>query len=231
MELGGILEKASIYSFTNDDLTTPATPFEFVLPINPESMRQQVQVRHDSRVEIGQQHTTQNYLGTPPESMNLEFIFDQTGLIENYAAEHRNKPVRQQVAEFLAVVYNMVSSAHEPRYLVLVWGARVFPCKLGNLDIQYTLYGSNGEPLRAKMNATFRHHVPRRERNGRSNKQSPDLTHERIARDGDRLDWLTNGIYNTPELVYQVARANELTTFRQLKPGSPLRFPPLEKTA
>ncbi len=61
-------------------------------------------------------------------------------------------------------------------------------------------------------------------------KKSPDLTHVRSVKAGDRLDLMTNKIYNDSKYVTQIAKANGLTTIRKIKPGKDLVFPPLDKT-
>ena len=58
---------------------------------------------------------------------------------------------------------------------------------------------------------------------------SPDLTHYQKVNQSDRLDLMTNNIYNDPKYLMQVAKANALTTIRTLKPGKELYFPPFNK--
>ncbi len=56
---------------------------------------------------------------------------------------------------------------------------------------------------------------------------SPDLTHLVTVRAGDTLPLLCERIYREPGYYLDVARINGLSAFRQLQPGSRLRFPPL----
>ena len=58
---------------------------------------------------------------------------------------------------------------------------------------------------------------------------SPDLTHYRKGTAGDRLDLLTYKIYDDSKYVLQVASANGLTSFRNLRAGTDLYFPPFDK--
>jgi len=47
------------------------------------------------------------------------------------------------------------------------------------------------------------------------------------VRDGDTLPLLCHRIYGDPGYYLDVARHNQLTDFRQLRPGAKLHFPPL----
>jgi len=98
------------------------------------------------------------------------------------------------------------------------------------LDINYTLFHPNGKPLRAKISATFLDYVAQEQREQEARRQSPDLTRIRRIKAGDRLDKMVGEFYNDPKFTQQVARANNLTTFRLIKPGIELSFPPLDKT-
>ena len=64
-----------------------------------------------------------------------------------------------------------------------------------------------------------------------ANNKSTDLSHRRVFKAGDRLDKLTDDIYQDSNLMLQVARFNGLTSLRNLRVGLDLAFPPLEKTA
>ena len=60
--------------------------------------------------------------------------------------------------------------------------------------------------------------------------KSPDLTHIRTVQSGDTLPLLAKAMYGSSRYYLVVAEANGLDDFRNLKPGTKLFFPPLEKT-
>lgn len=61
----------------------------------------------------------------------------------------------------------------------------------------------------------------------RANGNSPDMSHLVTMRAGDTLPLLCKRIYSDPAYYMEVARVNRLVNFRNLLPGSVLRFPPL----
>jgi len=61
------------------------------------------------------------------------------------------------------------------------------------------------------------------------NNQSPDIIHERLFRETDRIDLMSHNIYGKGEYYTDVAAHNGLDSFRQVRAGTTLYFPPLEK--
>lgn len=235
----GSIEKVSIYAYTDRLVTkqNEAAPQPFYLPINPENYSESRKVITDNRQGQGNQGTDPRYIATSPEELKLDFIFDGTGAIENYKytdppkkSANVDRSVKGQLKLFLDTVYHMEGETHRPNFLRVCWGQYlVFTCVLSSLDIQYTLFEANGDPLRAKISATFLNYLAKEEREAAEKKKSPDLTRGRTVKAGDRLDLMTHDIYNDVKYILQVARFNGLRTLRRLKPGSQLAFPPLEK--
>jgi hypothetical protein len=127
----------------------------------------------------------------------------------------------------------MNGDIHQPAFLKISWGNMLwrgghFDCRLASLDIVYSLFNRNGEPLRAQLNTKFIEDLSVKKRLAIENKNSPDLTHTRIIEDGTNLPLWSNRIYNDPLLYIEIARANKLDHFRSLKPGSEIIFPPID---
>ncbi|MEP7229804.1 MAG: hypothetical protein ABI691_06100 [Ginsengibacter sp.] len=222
------LHKITIWSYKDKEFNTKLS--EFKVPINPESYSQNYKINLDTEKGHGQQGTDPKYKSTEPEQFKLDIILDGTKTMEGYDASHDRKTVKQQLDDFQKCVYFMEGEIHRPRFLKIFWGEEInFPCVLSQLDINYTLFNPDGSPLRIKISATFLKYLSEKKREAEQQKKSPDLTHERIAGSGDRLDLLTYNIYNDPKYFLQVARINELTTLRKLRVGNKLFFPPFNK--
>lgn len=234
MVQNGAIEKVRIFSYTDKKFNQPNTAVEqpFYLPVNPETYSKNFKVGTDNRRGHGNQGTDPNYTSTAPEELKLDFIFDGTGTIENYRyTEPNEKSVKKQLELFLNTVYCMEKKIHRPNFLKIHWGDYLkFPCILSNLDITYQLFEKNGDPLRVKISATFLNYLAQEERTARERTRSPDLTHLRFTKAGDRLDLMTFDIYEDTKYLLQVAKANNLVTFRRVKTGVELRFPPIDKT-
>lgn len=230
----GTLVKLAIYAFTTRDFSTTAdegrSEPDFTAPINPDSFSKNFKIEHDVKRASGNSGQEVKFKATAPEELKLDFIFDGTGTMEGYTGKYREMSVHDQLQEFITTIYTFDGNIHRPKFLLLVWGTEIrFRCVLTNLDINYTLFHSDGSPIRAKASCTFLDYVAKEERLAKENRRSPDLTHYRKVKQGDRLDLMTHRIYNNPSYFMQVARVNGLTTIRELKPGTELYFPPINK--
>ena len=222
------LAKLKIHSFPNRDFTGDETVF--TAPINPESFTKNYKVDLDVRRGHGNSGTDVRFKSTVPEELRLEFILDGTGTMEGYLDAMKSMPVHDQLQAFLRCAYNMDGNIHRPRFLVIIWGSEInFHCVLSNLDINHTLFNAQGHPLRVRLTATFLNYVAREERMAQDRQSSPDLTHYRKVVQGDRLDNLTNSIYNDPAYLMQVAKVNGLSSIRHVRPGTSLYFPPFDQ--
>lgn len=228
----GQLTKILIKAFKDKTLRTPYSEYpEFELPVNPESYSQNFKIEYEVTKAQGSQGVDEKYTYTNPEELKLEFIVDATGTIEGYSKKLADKPVSQQIELLLNTTYYMIGETHKPPFLKVIHGENlVFHCLLTNLDINYTLFHPNGEPLRAKCSVTFLNYKEQERRVLEEDKRSPDLTHVRQVKGGDTLPLMTHEIYGNKLLYLQVARENGLTSFRNLSTGQDIVFPPLEKT-
>lgn len=232
------MEKVRIYTFIDRNFLDPGEGIKemkpaFLAPVNPESFTKNLKIDLDQRRGHGSHGTDLRFKSTVPEELRLEFILDGTQTIDGYGGEDttlKTMPVHDQLKKFLDSVYKYEGEIHRPKFLLLIWGSEIrFRCILSNLDINHTLFNTNGEPLRAKLSVTFLNYKAREERLAEERQQSADLTHQRKVKQGDRLDLMTYRIYNDSNYFLQVGKANGLTQIRNIKPGLNLFFPPFDK--
>ena len=114
--------------------------------------------------------------------------------------------MQEQIDEFRETVYDLDGAIHQPRYLKLVWKDFVFDCILSELKIAFTLFNSEGAPIRAKLSCRFLNYKETERRVREEGKSSPDLTHTRIVKDEQNLPLLVHGIYGSPNHYLEVAR-------------------------
>lgn len=195
----------------------------FAVGINPESVSEAYENKHDTRNSKGNQHAKPIYSFSPPRRLSFDFTLDGTNTAEGYF--WKGVPVSLQVLQLVRTVYDMKGNSHIPRFLWLFWGPYNFKCVLSSMTINYTLFKPDGTPLRAKVSAAFISY----EKDSEVKKQSPDITKHRKIKAGDRLDHLIYKEYNDPKYLMQVARANGLTSVRNIKPNADITFPPIDK--
>jgi len=166
--------------------------------------------------------------GYGDESFNVPtIILDATGAIPRYEWPAGATDVPQMIAALKKVVSDYVGSEHEPPIVKIQWGQFLQYARLSSMNIEYQLFSCTGTPVRAVVSLTFNHYMTVNELLAKMNKQSPDLTHLVEVKVGDTLPLMCARVYKDSSLYLQVAKANNLTNFRSLKPGTHLYFPPL----
>ena len=196
---------------------------EFKALINPAGYEHGFNIRYTKNKALGQAGTEAKYDITQAEKLTLKsLVLDGTGAVPGELV-----PVRTQVENLRRATYDYVGTLHEAPIVQVVWGALLFFGRVESLKFDYTLFKPNGEPLRAKVSLNLVEYQSPPEIVKESKQSSPDLTHLIVVRAGDTLPLLCERIYRDPSYYLEVARFNGLTAFRQLRPGTSLRFPPL----
>lgn len=239
----GKLEKLRIVPCDEKDYSdfNPDNEEAFSVLINPETVNEKYQVVYKEAAADGSTSAELKFSKIAPKSYVVDLIFDSTGILQddgglgtNLFADNDTPTVPEQIEVFKNVVLNYKGDLHQPRYCVILWGPTaedtLFRGRLTDLDITYTLFHADGTPIRAKAKATFKESITHKEQADDQQKNSPDLTHVRVVKEGDTLPLMTHRIYGDPKYFLEVARVNKLTNFRKLKVGSRIIFPPIDKT-
>jgi len=223
----GKLEKVVIRGF-RDKKAVNEFVGSFELPINPEGYSRNLKIKNDNSQAKGKGGNDPKHTATESEKLKLDFYFDNTGTVEGNFLD--GTPVPEQIADFLAVVYQIDSEKHDPLFLKISWGKFfIFQCKLEDISIEYKLFCPDGEPLRAKISANFIEYCNPEEQERKDAKSSPDLTKVRRVQERDTLPLMSYKLYGDSKYYWQIAEANQLTTFRKLTTGQDLVFPSIKK--
>jgi hypothetical protein len=117
---------------------------------------------------------------------------------------------------------DIVPSEHESAQIKVKFGSIEFVGSCTSFNVEYIDFDLSGEPLSAEVNLEF-HEEPEA-----ADLQSPDITHLITLKDGDHMTNVSRKIYGSPNYITEVAKANNLNSFRGIEPGSKLYFPPLQ---
>lgn len=236
----GELIKLQIKAYSDATFQTEVANGEFRTLLNPEKYIFRYKVKQNRQQGSGTSSSAPRYNRTPPEDLELEFIFDRTGVLINYGepgkaddelSTDEGVGIADDVDLLKRVVFDYNGDEHRPNYLVISWGALLFKGVLTNLDITFKLFRADGTPLRATATAKFNGFIEDNLRVALENNSSPDLTHVRIVKEGDTLPLMTHKIYGDSKYYLEVAKANKITNFRKLNVGQKIFFPPIEKVS
>jgi hypothetical protein len=218
----GELEKLIIEAYTTPDYSGSAVR-SFRVTFNPDEYVRVYDIEYEERQGAGSTGSPMVFKRIKPQDYTIKFLIDGTGV----AGERID--VDDKVREFFETV-GYDGEIHRPRYLQVIWGSLRSNCVLLRAEVTYKMFRPDGTPVRAVVNASFREAVDDSTRVRRDRASSPDLTHVRTVRDGDRLPAMVYDIYGDISHYMDVARANGLASPRMIKTGETLVFPPLAKS-
>jgi hypothetical protein len=226
----GELTKLKIIAYRDNKFTLIVGDGIFSSLLNPEKYAFKYKVEYTESQGQGTSASQPKYVRSVPEDLNLEFLFDRTGIIKGHSND-LEVGIVADIERFKRIVFDYNGDEHKPNYLMIGWGTLLFKGILAEMTIEYKLFSPEGVPLRAVVKASFKGIVEDLLRLAKENNNSPDLTHVRIVKEGDTLPLMTFRIYGDSKYYLQVAAANNLTNFRRLQSGQHIKFPPIEKVS
>ena len=86
------------------------------------------------------------------------------------------------------------------------------------------MFSPDGNPLRAKADVGFSGFSDAKLMAAKANKQSPDMSHLKVMKPTNNIPMFCAEIYKDSTLYTEVARANDLDSFRKIKNGKTKNF-------
>ncbi|SMP13278.1 CIS tube protein [Chryseobacterium profundimaris] len=242
----GEIKKITIGTYEDSGYKKAVKSKAFEALINPTGFSFTRKNDFNNEQASGSSNGEQKFEKTSSPTLQLEFLFDGTGVTKANSGNKlinkikeglgkrdpfSKKSVTDQLYDFYEATGDYNGSIHKPYNVIIIWGEFEFKGILNEFTIDYKLFNNDGTPLRAIGKATFAGSISKELAAKTAKISSPDLTHKRTVKDGDTLPLMTERIYGDSKYYLEVAKANGLVNFRQLKPGSELYFPPIEKTS
>ncbi len=166
--------------------------------------------------------------GGQPKQLQMQLLFD------TYKGE--NSPdVRRVYTDKLLKMMEIEQSLQDnrtrtgrPPKCQLFWGTLwSFKCVIESLNLKFTLFTSEGQPVRALADLTLKQADDETELAGQ-NPSSAGKAGARawVVQAGDRLDWIAHRTLGDAGLWRHIANENDLLDVRALAPGLVLIIPP-----
>lgn len=226
----GELKKLKVIGYKDDKFTEKVGDGEFTTLLNPEKYTFKYKVEYTEAQGQGTSASQPKFVRTPPEDLDLEFLFDRTGVIHGQD-DTSGDGIIDDIQKFKKIIFDYGGDEHKPNYVMIGWGTLLFKGSLLEMSIEFKLFAPDGTPLRAVVKTKFKGSVEDDLRVAKENNNSPDLTHIRIVNDGDTLPLMTYKIYGDSKYYLEVAKANNIRNFRTLEVGQKIYFPPIEKVS
>lgn len=196
------------------------------LPMEPEQISFGNSIHYRDDIQLGSTGGDIRFEKYGPATLSLKFTIDCTGVVEGTLP---GDSVYDKVNDLADLLYVNNSDGHSPSYVVVTYGELLFKGRLEKMDTKYQLFSSGGVPLRATVSLVFKRFMTGKEERKKFSKQSPDMSRLVTVKEGETLPYLCHRLYGDSLLVREVARFNELDSFRNIPAGTQLLFPPLKK--
>lgn len=219
------MEKLKIKTYTDAKFSQQYLD-TITLSINPESLRFVKGITYQEDKQLGSINTSNAFNKYKPETLAFDCIIDCTGVVEGTKEGDKVKSKVEDIEKHL-FLYN--SEAHRPSFVTIAYGEMLFKGQLTSIKEDYTLFNSQGTPLRADLKLEFSGYQSHNESNKSHTKLSPDMSRVIVMKEGDTLSALCYQIYGSALYVNEVARFNDLNGFREVSAGTKILFPPLKK--
>ncbi|MBO8479133.1 MAG: hypothetical protein IAB80_09660 [Bacteroidetes bacterium] len=197
------------------------------LPMEPEQISFGNSIHYRDDRQLGSTGGDIRFEKYGPATLSLKFTIDCTGVVEG---TQPGDSVYDKVNGLADLLYVYNSDGHSPSYVVVTYGELLFKGRLEKMDTKYQLFSSDGVPLRATVSLVFKRFMTSEEERKKFSKQSPDMSRLITVKEGETLPYLCYRIYGDSLLVREVARFNDLDSFRNIPAGTQLLFPPLKKS-
>lgn len=214
-------------------------PGKFVLQANPETYSRRMAVEFAPEASARTPESSAKYAGHQPEEFKIDILLDGTGVLTAGSAFKLAIPnpfdtgtaldVNEQIEGLRLLCAAVDGEAHRPHFVKVVWGALLFKGAVKGFDVDYKLFNKAGLPIRAMVHVTLSSALAPELAAAAADLKSPDITHERVFRAGDRFALSAYKIYKDVNYYIDVAKANQMAGFRKMKFGTKLKYPPIKQ--
>lgn len=119
---------------------------EFSASINPANLKITSSVDYEKSQGMGSPSMALRYNVSPPKELSFKLLFDNTGIFPD-----SDKNVKEQLDNLQNLVYTFQEDINAPYYVRVIWGVIDFKGKLTSLETSYTMFQSDGAPIRAEV--------------------------------------------------------------------------------
>jgi LysM repeat protein len=137
------------------------------------------------------------------------------------------KDVRKEYTNKIVGLMDIDSELHAPPLLLVSWSSLNFRCVLARVNQKFTMFDSDGKPVRARLTCTFNEVIDPEQEAREVNRQTADFSKVHVVTQGELLADVATRFYNDPQAWRPIAIRNGLDDPREIFPGQSLVVPSL----
>ncbi|MDD2497548.1 MAG: LysM peptidoglycan-binding domain-containing protein [Desulfitobacteriaceae bacterium] len=196
---------------------------------NPSEFQIQRSVNYAEHKVPGLDRPILQFISGEAEIMKFSLFFDtysagpETGSLDLMLTNTYPTLLKPDVRDFTNPFYELLNvdeNNHAPHLVTFEWGKTKFTGYIIEINQKFTLFSSNGVPLRATLEITLKSN--KKDNNIRN---SPDRTKHRVIKSGDTLYGFANAEYGDCSEWRRIAEVNGIDNPRLLKSGDSIIIP------
>ena len=242
--IGGQLVKMYIEAYPNNSFDTNEKIMvddknRFNLMVNPETIKRKTSINYADNSNLNTDQGGRQ-VSNNAEDFNISILLDTTGVIKdaelisfaitNPFSNEEIDDVSKLVVQLFRFCCEIDGDTHRSHFIKICWGSDsgLFKGVVKNFDVNYKLFRPDGKPIRAVVDLSLQSTISPEDFVKQIGFQSPDITHQRVFKAGQHFTLLSNSIYKNLNYYTDVAKANKMLSFRRIKQGEEIFFPPLK---
>lgn len=137
------------------------------------------------------------------------------------------KDVRKEFTNKIVGLLEIDAQLHAPPLLLVSWASLQFRCVLARVNQKFTMFDTDGKPVRARLTCTFNEVIDPDQEAREVSRQTADFSKLYVVTQGELLTQIATKFYNDPQTWRPIAIANGLDDPRAIFPGQSLVIPAL----
>lgn len=201
---------------------------EITCLFNPSEYRISESAGYSNQKELGKSGNSNHYTGGLQSSLSLTLYYDLTENLGQLSDEEKGRNTVRTYTDKIASLLKVEGSLHKPPEIEFIWGDLAYRGVLTSLNREFTYFGIEGNPLRAKLDLTITS-AENMAQAMAAPKESPDRTKHRVVVEGTSLWKLAWEEYGDCEKWREIAEFNDLMNPLDIRPGQILKLPALKE--
>ena len=194
---------------------------EFPVVFNPTEYNLEISNSFQEAVPPGLSNPIIQFVNGQTQVLTMDLLFDTYTDGKGTDVSERTKAF----ADMLAID----GTFHAPPRVEFIWGVFSFKAVIEKLSQRFTMFLSDGTPVRATLNVTFKQFRSLPEQLKQPPPNSADKTKRRIFTSDDSLWQLAFREFREPKYWRLIALRNRIENPFEIAPGDALLIPPLEQ--
>lgn len=185
--------------------------------LNPTELNVEHSVNYKETTPPGLSSSITQFVNEKSEVLTVELLFDTH-------TDGHNSDVSVLTNQFITMA-SIDSSLHAPPRVSFLWGVFSFVAVVERVTQRFTMFTSDGVPVRANLSVTFRQY---RSLATQVKVESADKTKRRVFESHDSIWLLADREYGDTKYWRLIAARNRIEDPRRITPGTVLVLPPLD---